>query len=91
MGLWCPLPTTSMAQASIPGSADARDSPRVALLGVFLSGVPLGGGDLFQGVPQSWAPTTPGQGCLRPCPSLKAGPEVRGLKSPAGSGLMAGA
>lgn len=49
MGLWCPLPTTSMAQASIPGSADTRDSPRMALLGIFLSGVPLGRGGPISG------------------------------------------
>lgn len=29
VGLWCPLPTTSMAQANVPGSAGPRDSPGV--------------------------------------------------------------
>lgn len=78
MGLWCPLPTTSMARANIPGSAAfPRDSPGVVLLAVFPAwSAPGEGRTCLQGVPQSWAPTTAGQGCLRPCTSLKAGPEL---------------
>lgn len=60
-------PTTSRAQITIPGSKDPRDSPLVVFLAIFPCE------DLFQGLPQSWARPTRGQGSRRPCTSLKAG------------------
>lgn len=63
-------PTNSEAQITIPGSADPRDSPLVALLAI------LPCEDLFQGLPQSRARTTRGQGSWRPCASPKVGPRL---------------